>query len=69
MVKPNLILHSLFYPINSQFTSGQALKAGAEVEFQLPTVDSPDDIVAGACSSQLSFSTPRFCLTYNSAQG
>jgi len=26
---------------------GQALKAGAEADFQLPSVDTPDDIVAG----------------------
>ncbi len=30
-----------------KFVSGQALKAGAEADFQLPSVDTPDDIVAG----------------------
>ena len=30
------------------FEIGQALKAGAEADFQVPSVDTPDDIVAGA---------------------
>jgi hypothetical protein len=32
--------------------SGQALKAGAEAEFHVPSVDTPDDIVAGKTDDQ-----------------
>ena len=32
---------------HTQILLGQALKAGAEADFQLPSIDTPDDIVAG----------------------